>query len=87
MQDKDVELTIGGTLQQKLSSCFAVMDILLKQKEPIVSSMVVAEKRNLGKTGNMVETVAHIIGMLKDLLREIWLLLKLCRRYKGPKNY
>lgn len=63
MQEKNVELSIGGTLQQKLPSCFSALDKFLVQSEPIVSSMIVAEKRNNHTTGgNMAECVANILG-------------------------
>lgn len=67
MQRGDVEMEIGGTLQQRLTSCLNVLDHFLKQKEPVVSSMVVAEKRlGMDGTGNIVIAVANILG-IKDL--------------------
>lgn len=67
MQRGDVEMEIGGTLQQRLISCLTVLDQLLAQREPIVSSMVVAEKRLGAKSGdNIVNTVANVMG-IKDL--------------------
>lgn len=67
MQKENKELVIGGTLQQKVSSCFEVLDIFLKQENPIVSSIIVATKsnRNFGSLG-VVETVMKILG-LKDI--------------------
>lgn len=63
MQKDDVEIEIGGTLQQKISSCMQVMDIFMRQNNTIVSSMVVAEKRSaVGTADNVVDAVAHIIG-------------------------
>lgn len=62
--EQDVEMVIGGTLQQKISSCLEVMDKFLTHKYPVVASMVVAEKRGAyGGAGNMVECVANILGM------------------------
>jgi fatty acid synthase len=46
MQKENKELVIGGTLQQSISSCLEVLDRFLKQDNTIVSSMLVAEKRN-----------------------------------------
>ncbi|EFA05201.1 fatty acid synthase [Tribolium castaneum] len=67
MQKDNKELVIGGTLQQKISSCLNVMDRFLNQDNPVVSSMVVAEKRDkrLG-SGSAVDVVATILG-IKDL--------------------
>lgn len=56
-------IVIGGTLPQKIDSCLSVMDMFLNAKYPIVSSMVVAEKKaGSGGAGNMVDTVLNIIG-------------------------
>ncbi|XP_048482207.1 fatty acid synthase [Plutella xylostella] len=66
-QDDDVQLEIGGTLQQRISSCLLALDKFLKQDEPIVSSIVVAEKKAGGSgCGNIVDAVAQIMG-IKDL--------------------
>jgi len=61
MQEEDKELIIGGTLQQKISCCLDELDKFLLQNRPIVSSMVVAEKK-IGCQGNLVETVANILS-------------------------
>ncbi|XP_032678573.1 fatty acid synthase-like isoform X2 [Odontomachus brunneus] len=67
MQDNDKEMIIGGTLQQKISSCIEKLEEFLLQEQPIVASMVVAEKRlDAVSTINIVDTVANIMG-LKDL--------------------
>nr|UEN71129.1 fatty acid synthase 1 [Glyphodes pyloalis] len=67
MQDEDVQLEIGGTLQQRVSSCLLALDKFLKQDAPVVSSMVVAEKKAGGSgCGNIVDAVAQIMG-IKDL--------------------
>lgn len=63
MQDEDVQLEIGGTLQQRISSCLLALDKLLKQDAPVVSSVVVAEKKAGGSgCGNIVDAVAQIMG-------------------------
>ncbi|XP_063924749.1 fatty acid synthase-like [Zophobas morio] len=66
MQKEHKELVIGGTLQQKISSCFEVLDVLLKHNYPVVSSMVVAEKHYKGDILTAVDAIAHIIG-IKDI--------------------
>ncbi|CAH2093487.1 unnamed protein product [Euphydryas editha] len=67
MQDKDVQLEIGGTLQQRISSCLLSLDKFLKQDAVIVSSIVVAEKKAGGSgCGSIVDAVAQIMG-IKDL--------------------
>ncbi|KAM3963796.1 fatty acid synthase-like [Aphomia sociella] len=67
MQDDDVQLEIGGTLQQRISSCLLALDKFLNQDAPIVSSIVVAEKKAGGSgCGNIVDAVAQIMG-IKDL--------------------
>ncbi|KAJ8679083.1 hypothetical protein QAD02_014870 [Eretmocerus hayati] len=67
MQEDNKELVIGGTLQQKISSCLYELDGFLRQDAAIVSSMVVAEKRAGGAGAlNVVDTVLNIMG-LKDL--------------------
>lgn len=59
-----IDMEIGGTLQQRISSCLQVLDILLTCPDPIVGSMVVAEKKARSGTG-MLDTVMNIIG-IKD---------------------
>lgn len=68
MQENHIELEIAGTLQQRISSCLSVLDKFLEQPDPIVSSMVVAEKRALaGAAGNIIDAVANILGKTSDL--------------------
>lgn len=63
MDNNATETQIGGTLLQKISSCLQVLDILLAQPSPVVSSIVVAEKtRGVLSTENAVEAVASILG-------------------------
>lgn len=68
LQDNnDKELVIGGILQQKVSSCLEKLENFLLQDRPVVSSMVVAEKRiDANEATNIVDTVADIIG--KDVV-------------------
>ncbi|XP_067206014.1 fatty acid synthase-like [Linepithema humile] len=67
MQDNDKEMVIGGTLQQKITSCISKLEDFLLQKQPIVASMVVAEKRLITYgASSIIETVANIMN-LKDM--------------------
>ncbi|XP_071625450.1 fatty acid synthase-like isoform X1 [Temnothorax longispinosus] len=63
MQEENKELVIGGTLQQRISSCLKTLEVFLLQDRPVVSSMVVAEKAKIGGSMNIYETVAHIMGL------------------------
>ncbi|KAB0791247.1 hypothetical protein PPYR_03047 [Photinus pyralis] len=58
---------VRGTLPQKVSSCLGVLDTLLSQDEPVVCSMVIAEKRrNCSGSQNIIDTIMRIMGV-KDL--------------------
>lgn len=59
-----VDVEIAGTAQQRISSCLNELDVLLTTSEPIVLSMVVAEKKSgmSGKT-NIVDSVLNIMGV------------------------
>ncbi|ETN68037.1 hypothetical protein AND_000128 [Anopheles darlingi] len=64
MQEDRIDMEIGGTLQQRLSSCIQVLDQLLTSNEPIVASMVVAEKRSSsGGAKNIIEAVMNIMNI------------------------
>ncbi|KAG5667645.1 hypothetical protein PVAND_015619 [Polypedilum vanderplanki] len=67
MQEDKNDLEIGGTLPQRISSCLEVLDTLMTVKNPIVSSMVVAEKhnKNSGKDG-IVKMIMNIMS-IKDV--------------------
>ena len=64
------ETVIGGTLPQRMSSCLTVLDRFLSQAQPVVSSYVlaakVAVKGDKGSGGDLVSSVAHILGV-KDV--------------------
>ncbi|XP_046609411.1 fatty acid synthase-like [Neodiprion virginianus] len=66
MQEDNKEIIVGGTLQQRILSCLQELDGFLNQDSPVVSSMVVAEKKSGGAKGNILDTVVDIMG-LKDL--------------------
>ncbi|XP_036142705.1 fatty acid synthase-like isoform X1 [Monomorium pharaonis] len=67
MQENEKELIIGGTLQQKISCCLDELDKFLLQSQPVVSSMVVAEKKtgSIGH-GTPTEIIADILN-IKDI--------------------
>ncbi|KAG8225765.1 hypothetical protein J437_LFUL005724, partial [Ladona fulva] len=69
------EVSVGGTLQQRLASCLSTLDYFLCRQSnskgassPVVASMVVAEKGARGSRSNsgVVDTVAEILGF-RDL--------------------
>lgn len=64
LQEKNMEMTIGGTLPQGIVSCLEVLDNLLSVNEPIVSSMVVAEKKSYdAKKGNIIDTILNVLSI------------------------
>ncbi|KAJ8982149.1 hypothetical protein NQ317_011295, partial [Molorchus minor] len=64
MQGENTKLEISGTLQQPISNCLQVLDTLLKQTESeIVSSMVVAEKREHKSASSVVDLVINVLGL------------------------
>lgn len=65
MAEDRIDMEIGGTLQQRISSCLAELDALMTlESEPVVSSMVVAEKRIGGDgKGNLIESVLNIMSI------------------------
>ncbi|XP_045453921.1 fatty acid synthase-like [Melitaea cinxia] len=66
MKDDDIEMEIGGTLQQRISSCLLTLDKLLRQDNVIVSSMVVAQKKTSDEGDNIAGIVGQILG-IKDV--------------------
>lgn len=65
MQDNVGAVSLSGTLQQKISSCIEKLEEFLLQEQPIVTSMVVAEKRlDAVSTISVVDTIAKIMGNL-----------------------
>ncbi|EAT46627.1 AAEL002237-PA [Aedes aegypti] len=63
MAEDRLDMEIGGTLQQRISSCLQELDRLLMCDDPIVGSMVVAEKRIGGGSRNIMETVMNIMSI------------------------
>ncbi|XP_043250638.1 fatty acid synthase-like [Colletes gigas] len=67
MLENKQQLVVGGTLQQMISSCLEELEKFLTQSRPIVSSMVVAEKRpSASEASNVLEAVLNIMS-IKDL--------------------
>ncbi|XP_021703368.1 fatty acid synthase [Aedes aegypti] len=66
MAEDKIDLEIGGTLQQRISSCLHEMDYLLTCEAPLVASMVVAEKRTASGSKNVIEAVMNIMS-IRDL--------------------
>ena len=63
----DNDTVIGGSLPQRMTSCLAVIDTLLNQPHPVVSSFVQAERKVKGaddaNKGNLVQSIANILGV------------------------
>ena len=67
MQEDKIDMEIGGTLLQRISSCLEELDTLITVDSPIVASMVVAEKRYKGSgKGGVLEMLMNIMA-IKDL--------------------
>ncbi|KAL7049985.1 hypothetical protein ACKWTF_003930 [Chironomus riparius] len=67
MQEDKIDMEIGGTLLQRISSCLEELDTLITVDSPIVASMVVAEKRYKGSgKGGVLEMLMTIMG-IKDM--------------------
>lgn len=64
------DAVIGGTLPQRIQSCFSVLDQFMSQKHPVVSSIVKADlKKGLAtKSADLTSAVAHILGV-KDVTK------------------
>lgn len=60
-----LDFEIAGTIQQRISSCLRLMDHLMMSEDPVVSSMVVAQKQVSSKL-NMIDSVLNIMG-IRDL--------------------
>ncbi|XP_055593806.1 fatty acid synthase-like [Uranotaenia lowii] len=71
MAEDKIDMEIGGTLQQRITSCLQELDQLLTCDHPVVASMVVAEKR-LGSNFNLIEAVMSIMNIreLKSISME-----------------
>lgn len=61
--EKTKNFKLSGTLPQGISSCLNTFDVLIGAKEPILSSVVVAENdMSFGKKKNFIEIIMNILG-------------------------
>lgn len=60
------DLEIGGTLQQRIASCLQVLDDFLTNPDtpPVVSSIVVAEKRESDLGTTILEVIGNLLGKI-----------------------
>ncbi|KAL7024910.1 hypothetical protein ACKWTF_013247 [Chironomus riparius] len=67
LQEDNIDMEIGGTLVQRISSCIYELDTLMTEEKTVVSSMVVAEKtvQRSGK-GGVIEMLKNIMS-IKDM--------------------
>ena len=59
------ETVVGGTLPQRMPSCLTTLDTFLQQPDPVLASLVLAEKRKAGgdvSSVGVVDAVANILG-------------------------
>lgn len=63
------DTVVGGTLPQRMASCLSAFDVFLQHPQPVLASMVLAEKRKGGSGGagqvSLIDAVANILG-IKD---------------------
>uniref|UniRef100_A0A224X4N0 Fatty acid synthase n=1 Tax=Panstrongylus lignarius TaxID=156445 RepID=A0A224X4N0_9HEMI len=61
----DNDMEVAGTLPQRITSVMTTMDIFLQQMNPVVSSMVLAEKRKAQEKNqiSLLDTVKNILGI------------------------
>ncbi|CAH1399526.1 unnamed protein product [Nezara viridula] len=62
------ETVVGGTLPQRITSCLSTLDYFLQLQDPVLASMVLAEKGKVGQDpgqASLVNAIANILG-LKD---------------------
>ncbi|KNC21351.1 hypothetical protein FF38_13054 [Lucilia cuprina] len=63
MAEGKIDLNIGGTLQQRISSCLEVLDVLMTSPDPIVCSMVVAEKKIMADSQTALQFVLNTLSL------------------------
>lgn len=62
MTQNKMDIEVAGTLQQRLSSCLDALDALLTNSDPIVSTIVVAQKK-VGSAFSAVDNVLNVMGL------------------------
>lgn len=62
MTDNKLDVEIAGTIQQRLASCLEALDPLLTNADPIVSTMVVAQKKAASKF-SAIGNVLNVMGL------------------------
>lgn len=62
MTQNKMDVEVAGTLQQRLSSCLDALDALLSNDDPIVSTMVVAQKK-VATAFSAVGNVLNVMGL------------------------
>ncbi|XP_031331303.1 fatty acid synthase-like [Photinus pyralis] len=67
MQEQNKEIVISGTLQQRVASCLSTLETFLLQNEPIVASMVVAEKKSVAEGAESVISAIKTIMGITDM--------------------
>lgn len=67
MLENKIDMVIGGTLQQRISSCLEVLDTLLLIDDPVTSSMIVAEKKQDSLHGKSVIEALMTILSISDI--------------------
>lgn len=76
LTNMDCSVELGGMSQQRISSCLQVLDIFLSCSDPIVSSLLIAEKHGFGKTVqefimNMFKIKGNKSSILNKTLNEL----------------
>ena len=60
----NLDMEMGGTIMQTISSCLDELDRLILNEHPIVSSMVIAEKCHSNDlNGNIIDTIMNIMSI------------------------
>ncbi|XP_031358296.1 fatty acid synthase-like [Photinus pyralis] len=67
MQEQHKEIVISGTLQQRVASCLSTLETFLLQNEPIVASMVVAEKKSVAEGAESAISAIKCIMGISDM--------------------
>ncbi|ALC38282.1 v-2-k05816, partial [Drosophila busckii] len=59
------ETIVGGTLPQRMTSCLETLDAIMQRPHPVMSSMVLAEKRKTEQSNrqSLILTIAKILGL------------------------